>query len=99
MAVNVAAPGSRLLLLRMSLIAVGPSPAFRDSARADGPISRTSSLRRTRVWLSKRLFQDTYRLRDLAEGTSDVGVKRLEQASDQLAQMEADLLRGQEAAA
>jgi hypothetical protein len=53
----------------------------------------------TRVWLSKRLFQDTYRLRDLAEGTSDVGVKRLEQASDQLAQMEADLLRGQEAAA
>lgn len=46
----------------------------------------------TRVWLSKRLFQDTYRLRDLAEGTADVGVKRLDRACDELAALEIERL-------
>lgn len=35
----------------------------------------------SRVWLSKRLFSDTYRLDALAKGTSDVGVKRLARAA------------------
>lgn len=42
----------------------------------------------SRVWLSKRLFQDTYRLDHLAEGKTDVGVKRLERAADDLAGLE-----------
>lgn len=43
----------------------------------------------SRVWLSKRLFTDTNRLSDLASGTSDVGVKRLERAVADLAALEA----------
>jgi hypothetical protein len=42
----------------------------------------------SRVWLSKRLFQDTYRLEQLASGETDVGVKRLERAADDLAGLE-----------
>ena len=34
----------------------------------------------TRVWLSKRLFNDTYRLDRLAKGEGDIGVKRLGRA-------------------
>ena len=41
----------------------------------------------SRVWLSKRLFQDTYRLEQLASGETDVGVKRLERAAEDLAQL------------
>jgi hypothetical protein len=43
---------------------------------------------RGRVWLSKRLFDDTNRLEVLAGGKSDVGVKRLERASRDLAALE-----------
>jgi hypothetical protein len=43
----------------------------------------------SRVWLSKRLFQDTYRLDQLAAGGSDVGVKRLAQAAEDLEKLEA----------
>lgn len=43
----------------------------------------------SRVWLSKRLFSDTDRLTQLAGGTSDVGVKRLERAAADLAALEA----------
>lgn len=39
----------------------------------------------SRVWLSKRLFNDTFRLEQLAAGTSDVGVMRLERAERDLA--------------
>lgn len=42
----------------------------------------------SRVWLSKKLFQDTYRLDLLAKGEADVGVKRMERASDDLAALE-----------
>lgn len=41
-----------------------------------------------RVWLSKRLFQDTYRLDQLASGATDVGVKRLERAVRDLRALE-----------
>lgn len=50
-----------------------------------------------RATLSKKLFQDTYRLDDLAAGKGDVGVKRLERAISDLATLEAE--RGQGAAA
>jgi hypothetical protein len=43
----------------------------------------------SRVWLSKRLFADTYRLDDLAAGKTDIGVKRLERASNELAALDA----------
>lgn len=43
----------------------------------------------TRVWLSKRLLDDTYRLKKLAEGQVDIGVKRLQRAADDLAELEA----------
>lgn len=52
----------------------------------------------TRVWLSKRLFKDTYRLEDLAADKSDVGVKRLERASEELAALEAEPSHGEAAA-
>lgn len=42
----------------------------------------------SRVWLSKRLFNDTYRLDSLASGESDVGVQRLERAVADLADLE-----------
>lgn len=42
----------------------------------------------SRVWLSKRLFQDTYRLDDLAKGKTDIGVKRLVRAEEDLAALE-----------
>ena len=42
----------------------------------------------TRVWLSKRLFKDTYRLKDLADGTADVGVRRLDRACEELTELE-----------
>lgn len=44
----------------------------------------------TRTWLSKRLFSDTDRLKDIAADTTDVGVKRLERASRELAALERD---------
>lgn len=44
----------------------------------------------SRTWLSKRLFSDTYRLQSLAAGDSDVGVRRLEQAANDLHRMDAD---------
>jgi len=44
----------------------------------------------SRVWLSKRLFNDTYRLDDLAKGGTDVGVKRLERATEDLASLETE---------
>lgn len=43
----------------------------------------------SRVWLSKRLFSDTFRIEQLAAGTSDVGVKRLERAVADLSALEA----------
>lgn len=47
-----------------------------------------AAARVSRVWLSKRLFQDTYRLEQLASGETDVGVKRLERAAEDLADLE-----------
>ena len=44
----------------------------------------------TRRWLSKRLFQDTFRLENLAAGESDVGVKRLDRAVEDLIALEGD---------
>ena len=52
----------------------------------------------TRVWLSKRLFADTYRLKELAEGNADVGVKRLERAVADLEEMEKSPAASDEAA-
>lgn len=43
----------------------------------------------SRTWLSKRLFADTFRLQQLADGVSDVGVRRLERAVADLAALEA----------
>lgn len=42
----------------------------------------------SRVWLSKRLLSDTFRLRDLADGKVDIGVKRLERAVADLEELE-----------
>jgi len=42
----------------------------------------------SRVWLSKRLFSDTFRLDQLAAGQSDVGVMRLSRAMADLAVLE-----------
>lgn len=42
----------------------------------------------SRVWLSKRLFSDTYRIDNLAAGKCDVGVKRLERAVCDLSDLE-----------
>jgi len=44
----------------------------------------------TRVWLSKRLLGDTYRLEKLASGEVDIGVKRLDRAVSDLSALEAD---------
>ena len=38
----------------------------------------------SRTWLSKRLFSDTFRLDSLEAGTSDVGVRRLAKAAQEL---------------
>ena len=46
----------------------------------------------SRVWLSKRLFADTYRIEQLASGDTDVGVKRLERAVEDLADLEREHL-------
>lgn len=48
----------------------------------------------SRSWLSKRLFHDTYRLEQLADGQSDVGVRRLARAVDDLAGLENALNEG-----
>lgn len=42
----------------------------------------------TRTWLSKRLFNDTYRLEQLAKDEVDIGVKRMERAVDDLVALE-----------
>lgn len=43
----------------------------------------------SRTWLSKKLFKDTYRIGQLADGKSDMGVRRLERALEELAVLEA----------
>lgn len=43
----------------------------------------------SQTWLSKRLFDDTFRLKSLADGKSDVGVKRLARAIEDLQALEA----------
>ncbi|MDY6922780.1 MAG: hypothetical protein SWI22_02325 [Pseudomonadota bacterium] len=45
----------------------------------------------SRVWLSKRLFSDTRKLDQLADGTADVGVRRLERADVDLRALADDL--------
>lgn len=47
-----------------------------------------ANAKRSRVWLSKSLFDDTNRLDVLAGGKSDVGVMRLERATRDLAALE-----------
>jgi hypothetical protein len=42
----------------------------------------------TRVWLSKRLLADTYKLDHLASGAVDIGVRRLERACADLEELE-----------
>lgn len=49
-----------------------------------------ASTKRSRVWLSKRLLDDTYRLDKLAKGEVDIGVRRMERAVDDLAALEAE---------
>lgn len=43
---------------------------------------------RSRVWLSKALLADTFRLDLLAKGSVDIGVKRLAKAAEDLAELE-----------
>lgn len=43
----------------------------------------------SRTWLSKRLLKDTFRLEHLAAGTVDIGVRRLERAVADLAELQA----------
>ena len=45
----------------------------------------------SRVWLSKRLFSDTFKLDQLAAGSADVGVRRLEKADADLRALVSDL--------
>lgn len=52
----------------------------------------------TRVWLSKRLLADTYRLDRLAAGQVDIGVRRLERAYRDLLTLERDGLNNGRAA-
>ena len=52
----------------------------------------------SRVWLSKRLLSDTYRLDKLAKGEVDIGVRRLEQAIAALAALEGTAKKRPEAA-
>jgi hypothetical protein len=42
----------------------------------------------SQTWLSKRLFADTFRLRDLASGKTDIGVRRLDRAIGDLGVLE-----------
>lgn len=42
----------------------------------------------SRTWLSKRLLKDTFRLQQLADGEVDIGVKRLDRAVTDLAELE-----------
>ncbi|WP_172268925.1 hypothetical protein [Caulobacter sp. RHG1] len=42
----------------------------------------------SRTWLSKRLLKDTTRLQDLANGSVDIGVKRLARAVDDLRKLD-----------
>lgn len=42
----------------------------------------------SRTWLSKRLLHDTSRLKLLAQGKADIGVRRLERAVADLAELE-----------
>lgn len=44
----------------------------------------------TRNWLSKRLLKDTFRLEQLASGSVDIGVRRLERAVADLATLSAN---------
>ena len=50
----------------------------------------------SRVWLSKRLFQNTYNLDRLAADEADIGVRRLERVGE--AQAELESAQGREAA-
>lgn len=45
----------------------------------------------SRVWLSKRIFSDTRKLDQLADGSADVGVRRLEKADTDLTVLWRDL--------
>lgn len=65
-------------------------------ARCDAYCEKASV---TRVWLSKRLFSDTYRIGDLADGKTDVGVKRLTRASEDLSELETQFAEGRADAA
>ena len=47
----------------------------------------------SQTWLSKKLFDDTYRLAELRAGGSDVGVKRLERALRDLAELETERMK------
>lgn len=51
----------------------------------------------SRVWLSKRLFGDTYRIERLADGSVDVGVRRLERAVRDLAELTKERSAGEAA--
>lgn len=54
----------------------------------------------SRTWLSKRLFNDTYRIQSLADGKSDVGVNRIARAAADLSSLRAanDTAQSREAA-
>lgn len=45
----------------------------------------------SKTWLSKRLFNDTYRLAQLGSEASDIGVRRLARAVRDLAELEQQL--------
>ncbi|QTC88166.1 hypothetical protein [Brevundimonas pondensis] len=42
----------------------------------------------SRVWLSKRLFNDTFKIENLDAGATDIGVRRLAKAEVDLAALE-----------
>jgi len=63
-------------------------------ARCDAYCQRANV---SRVWLSKRLFANTYKLGLLADDTADIGVKHLARVLETLAGLEA-ALPGREAA-
>jgi hypothetical protein len=51
----------------------------------------------SRTWLSKKLFNDTYAIEHVATGQRDMGVKRLQRATADLAKLEAEAGRAEAA--
>ncbi|MGH7018762.1 MAG: hypothetical protein ACREEY_02720 [Brevundimonas sp.] len=48
----------------------------------------------SRVWLSKRLFNDTFKIENLDVGATDIGVRRLAKADADLTALEKGVVHG-----